>query len=363
MKKTYFKCSFTAILLLLVVNIYSQGNNTVAESPVLAASFLNFTPDARALSLGGTGVARVNDLYAQYHNASKYPFAEYKSNLSVGYLPWMEGITNDMFIGSVVWSHQLNRQQSISSSFRYFNMGGVELRDEHNVSTGSVNPKEYAFDVAYARAFSPNWSMAMTLRYIVSDFTAPVSGSMEKGEAFAMDLSSFYTKELHWKQKANIHFGVNISNLGQKMKYRALGEEYLLPARLSLASTLDYNINRFHKLAFSLDASKPLTPSTKGWEDKTSITAAFNSFSDASFSEEVKEITLGAGVEYSYLNHFQSRFGYHYQNKDVGYLRYCALGQSIQFDKIIIDAAYMIPLASNFPLKYSFSFSLSYWWK
>ncbi len=331
-----------------------------AQQPPLGAPFLRFTPDAHSLALGGSGVARGNDFHAQYYNASKYPFSQSQASLSAGYLPWLRGITNGMYLASVTGMYKLNDKQTISSGFRYFNMGSVELKSEQNISTGATHPKELAFDVAYARAFSPNWSMGLTIRYVLSDFTSPVSsGSLEKGQALVMDLSSFYIHEMQWKQAASISLGINISNLGQKMKYKQMEQEYYLPACLAMGVTFDYTLIRDNRLSFSLDANKPLVPNTQKSDKETTLAGAFRSFGN----NGMQEVTYSMGVEYSHLDILQTRLGYHYQNPDVGQLRYCALGQSVTWDHLTLDATYMIPLATDFPLKYNFAFTISYAWK
>ena len=62
-----------------------------------------------------------------------------------------------------------NNTQTIGASLRYFTMGKLTTWDASGRSLGVSHPNEFAIDASYARKLSPNFSLAVALRYIHSD--------------------------------------------------------------------------------------------------------------------------------------------------------------------------------------------------
>ena len=61
--------------------------------------------------------------------------------------------------------------QTVSASLRYFALGDITFMSEFGNVTGQQSPNEFAFDVAYTRLLSDQFSGAVALRYIRSDLT------------------------------------------------------------------------------------------------------------------------------------------------------------------------------------------------
>jgi long-subunit fatty acid transport protein len=139
----------------------------------------------------------------------------------------------------------------------------------------------------------------------------------------------------------------------------------------------------YHNLALSLDANKLLVPArpresdydtstTEGqqeyndalteWEDMSSITGIFKSFSDApgGFKEELREITWSFGAEYSYNDQFFLRAGYFYENKYKGNRQYFGIGAGFALNILRLDASYMLATAQTSPLDQTLRFSLTF---
>lgn len=89
----------------------------------------------------------------------------------------------------------------------------------------------------------------------------------------------------------------------------------------------------------------------------------FQSFGDApdGFSEELREFTLGAGVEYSYMDSFAFRLGYFNEHETKGARKYFTLGAGFKYTSIKIDISYLLSTSKvNNPLENTLRFSLTF---
>lgn len=87
------------------------------------------------------------------------------------------------------------------------------------------------------------------------------------------------------------------------------------------------------------------------WETMSPITGIFKSFSDApgGFSEELKEITVSLGAEYSYNDQFFVRMGYNYENASKGGRSYFGFGAGFSLNVVRLDASYSLATAQSSP--------------
>src|SRR5690606_36827032 len=148
------------------------------RSPILTgAPFLRVARDARAGGMGDRGVVTSADVFSQFWNAAKYPFSRSLSGVGVNYTPYMGKLTNDVFLlyGSYFRFLGQEERSTISGSLYYFNMGEVQLTSltSPNVvnDEGISKPNEFAIDIAYALRLADSFSMAVTGRFIRSDFS------------------------------------------------------------------------------------------------------------------------------------------------------------------------------------------------
>ena len=98
-------------------------------------------------------------------------------------------------------------------------------------------------------------------------------------------------------------------------------------------------------------------------EDVSFLSGLFKSFGDApdGFSEEIKEITLALGLEYSYNDSFALRIGYFGENEDKGARKYITFGTGFSLDDINIDLSYLLSTSNIIsPLENTLRFSFAY---
>lgn len=354
---------------------------------------LNIAPDARGASMGDLGAATDPDVNSQYWNPSKYAFAYSRGAVSLSYTPWLRKLVNDIFLANVAgyWKLGSGDNQAVSASLRYFSLGEVNTSDQSGVATQSLNPYEMSVDVGYSRKLSEKFSMGVAFRYIYSDlgFSDSYAGDQTSGaSAFAADIAGYYTTyPIIGRNECQWSWGWNISNIGSKISYNNGEDPAFLPTNLRIGTTFTFPLADYHNLAISVDANKLLVPTKpresdytteeygsdteaqqayldalEDWENMSSISGIFKSFSDApgGFKEELREITYSVGAEYNYNQQFFLRAGYFYENEFKGNRQYFGLGAGFALNVLKLDASYMLATAQTSPLDQTLRFSLTF---
>lgn len=359
-------------------NLLGQINTITTAVP-----FAMISPDARAGGMGDQGVASSPDANSIHWNASKLAFTEKKMAFSLSYTPWLRALVNDMFIAYLSGYTQLKNDQAIGASLRYFSLGNITFTDQNGNTIRDFKPNEFAFDLAYARKLSDNFSGGIALRFIHSNLTGgtQVEGQDSKaGNTVAADVSVFYQKEIEIGNKdAILMAGANISNIGAKISYTESGVKNFIPTNLRLGPGVKLKLNEYNDLSFMLDINKLLVPTPPIYTQDTANSAdniilygqdpdvsvaqgIFQSFGDApnGFKEELQEINLGFGMEYWYDNQFAFRGGYFYEDRRKGNRKYFTLGAGLRYNVFGLDLAYLIPTDQRNPLQNTLHFTLTF---
>lgn len=348
---------------------------------------LSIAPDARAGSLGDVGVATEADVNSQYWNPAKYPFTIARAGVSMSYTPWLRQLVSDIDLVNLVGYYRIGDYSAVSGSLTYFSLGEVFVEDEM-----TTKPYEMAIDVAYSRMLSETFSAAIALRYIHSDLQYNYAEDMSPGSAFAADIALYYNNYIMLgNRECMLGIGLNASNIGTKISYDDGATNEFIPTNLRLGASLLIPIDEYNTISFSADLNKLMVPTrpkysqfleengyeqgdnsyyseyqtwleSTGYNDVSPISGIFKSFSDApgGFSEELKEIYGGIGVEYCYNQQFSVRGGYHYENEYKGNRKYFTLGAGFRMSVFSLDAAYLISTAQSNPLDQTLRFSLSF---
>lgn len=351
---------------------------------------LSIAPDARGSSMGNLGAATDPDMNSQFWNPSKYAFAYSTGGFSLSYTPWLRKIVNDIFLANLAgyWKLGSGDNQAISASFRYFSLGEVTTSDPGTGGVAqTINPYEFAFDVGYSRKLSEKFSMGVVLRYILSDLSYEDAYSGESNtaaNAFSADISGYYvTYPMVGRNECQFAWGFDISNIGTKVSYDHGENNAFLPTNLRIGANFMFPLADYHTLSLGLDLNKLLVPTkprqqdydmntTEGqreyeeaednWQNMSPFTGIFKSFSDApgGFKEELKEIGVSFGGEYSYNQQFFVRAGYNYENASKGGRSYFAFGAGFSLNVVQLDASYMLATAQSSPLDQTLRFSLTF---
>lgn len=381
------KNRFLVILLSVIMAMPSMAQKDQFNPVYTGVTSLSIAPDARGGGLGDVGVATEPDVNSQYWNPAKYPFNIARAGVSMSYTPWLRKLVNDIDLVNVAGFYRIGDYSAISASLTYFSLGEVFVNDDI-----TIKPYEMAVDIAYSRMLSENFSAAIALRYIRSDLKYDYEEDMSPGSAYAADIALYYNKYLMLgSRECLLGLGMNISNIGTKISYDGGSTNEFLPTNLRLGASLLIPIDEYNTISVSADLNKLLVPTRPtynqflkeknykegdnsyyseyqawlegtGYNDISPISGIFKSFNDApgGFSEELKEIYGGIGVEYCYNQKFTLRGGYHYENEFKGNRKYYTLGAGFKMSVFSLDAAYLISAAQSNPLDQTLRFSLSF---
>ncbi len=341
-------------------------------------------PDARAAGLGDVGAATEADVYSQFWNPAKYPFAISRAGVGLSYTPWLRQLVNDIGLAYMSGYYRIGDYAAISAGIRYFSLGEVTTNDNSGGSSSApaltIRPYEMSADVAYSLMLSEKFSIAAAVRWIYSDLTYSYTDNTTPGSAFAADLALYYQNYLNIGQReCQLGIGMNVSNIGSKITMGEDANSEFIPTNLRLGASLMIPVDEYNRFTIAADANKLLVPTyphqnegestedyqrrvQKDYYDVSSIGGIFKSFGDApgGFKEELDEISLSVGAEYVYHDQFSVRAGYHHESANKGNRKYFTVGAGFKMSAFTLDAGYVIATAKSNPLDQTMRFSLTF---
>ncbi len=349
----------------------------------VAVPFLTIAPDSRAGAMGEAGIATKPDVYSMHWNPAKYAFAEENFSAALTYTPWLRNLIDNIDLATLSAYMRIDENQTISGSLTYFSLGEIVFTNISGEPEGQHNPNEFSIDVGYSRKLSENLSGGLAFRYIRSDLTggAYVGGTVSQpAQAFAADISIYSQNDIEISgNEAELAWGANISNIGNKVTYSDDQNTQFIPINLGLGSALTLNIDEQNSISFAMDVNKLLVPTPpvyypdsvdvdgnrvieQGKDPNVSVARGMlQSFYDApgGFREELREITLSMGTEYWYAEQFAIRAGYFYEHETKGNRKFFTTGLGLRLNAFSIDFSYLIPVYRTNPLANTLRFSLS----
>ncbi|MEQ3662232.1 MAG: type IX secretion system outer membrane channel protein PorV, partial [Flavobacterium sp.] len=286
--------------------------------------------------------------------------------------------------------NRINERSAFATSFRYFGLGGIELRQtgDPNEVPRVVNPNEFALDGSYSLKLSEQFAMGIGARFVRSNLKIN-DGSNDASAAttFAVDIAAFYQSEeiAYTDFNGRWRAGINLQNMGPKISYNndELSDNFM-PANLRLGLGFDFIFDEFNKITVTGETTKLMVPTPpkvgdedgSGTIDNTDYTIAnneyrktgwvsgiFQSFGDApdGLSEEFKEFTYALGAEYWYQDSFALRTGYFHESEVKGARKFFTLGAGFKYNIVKIDVSYLFSASKvRNPLENTLRFSLTF---
>ena len=377
-----FRILLAVLLVQLSLQVSAQEKKDLFNPVNYAVVSQTIAPDARGGGLGDVGAATDPDVNSQYWNPAKYPFCISRAGVALNFTPWLRSLVNDMNLAYLAGYYRIGDHSAVSSSLRYFNLGKVYTSYEGAESGEgtTINPYEMSLDVAYSLMLSETFSLSAALRWIYSDMRFDEREDNSPASAFAADIAAYYQNYINIGQReCQLGIGLNISNIGSKIKFS--GNEYseFLPANLRLGASLMIPIDEYNRLTIAADANKLLVPTVpkqeegednseyedrvhREYDDISAIRGIFKSFGDApgGFKEELQEIYYGVGAEYTYNDKFSLRAGYHHEAENKGNRKYFTVGAGFKMSVFQLDAGYVVATAKSNPLDQTLRFSLTF---
>ena len=377
-----FRILLAVLLVQLSLQASAQEKKDLFNPVNYAVVSQTIAPDARGGGLGDVGAATDPDVNSQNWNPAKYPFCISRAGVALNFTPWLRSLVNDMNLAYLAGYYRIGDHSAVSSSLRYFNLGKVYTSYEGAESGEgtTINPYEMSLDVAYSLMLSETFSLSAALRWIYSDMRFDEREDNSPASAFAADIAAYYQNYINIGQReCQLGIGLNISNIGSKIKFS--GNEYseFLPANLRLGASLMIPIDEYNRLTIAADANKLLVPTVpkqeegednseyedrvhREYNDISAIRGIFKSFGDApgGFKEELQEIYYGVGAEYTYNDKFSLRAGYHHEAENKGNRKYFTVGAGFKMSVFQLDAGYVVATAKSNPLDQTLRFSLTF---
>lgn len=373
MRKYFHLSVFTFLMSLTVLG---QSNSRVITTGV---PFLLITPDARSAGMGELGVATSADVYSQQWNPAKYVFAEKSQGLGVSYTPYLSKLVDDIFLANITYYTKNTERSAWGASLKYFSLGDIQFNDlvaNTIVQQGIERPNELTLDISYGLKLNEKFSLAVAGRFIRSDLKLSSDVDATPASTLGVDIAGFYRGDVFdlGDNKGRMRYGMNISNIGPRLKYDEGGQKNYIPTNLRIGTGLDLIIDANNTLNFNLELNKLLVPSPvaviengeiQGYQqpDITFLKGIFESFNDApgGFSEELKEITWATGIEYVFQDSFALRTGYFNESLEKGSRRFLTLGAGFRLDFANIDISYLFSTSKiRNPLENTLRFSLTF---
>src|SRR5690554_596082 len=388
---------FLTLLGLSALSSYAQVSPDVSGQDgrrviTTAVPFLNFAPDSRHSGMGDVGVATSPDANSAHWNAGKLAFIESDIGFSLSYSPWLGKMVPDMSLNYLTGYKRIDQVSAFGIDLRYFNMGSIQLRDLKGNDLGDFTPRDIAIGATYSRKLSDNLSLGISARFIHSNLSGNLGSSTgsesQPGVSVGTDVGIYYTKDvLVSDREAQWSWGASIANIGPKLTYNSAEDLDYIPTNLKIGTAYALPLDEANKLTFALDLNKLLVPTSPIYErdqygnlvvdadgnlviaenggkdpNRPLISGILGSFGDApgGFREEMQELMISFGAEYSYDDKFALRAGYFYENPNKGGRKYVTLGVGFKYQRFGFDFSYLVPQQQNHPLAETLRFSLAY---
>ncbi len=370
------------LLVLLGVNAYkamAQDDQRTWGTITTAVPFLLIGPDARSGAMGDVGVATTPDGNSLFWNASKMAFLQKSIGFNVSYVPWLQGIADDIGLAYVSGYGKIGDLQTVGASLRYFSLGDITFVNDQGESPITVRPNEFVVDLAYSRKLGKKFSAAVVGKFIYSNLTQGQTGSSGQetipGKSVAADISIYYHDDLNFSmgRKGSWAVGASINNIGNKMAYTSSTNRDFIPTNLRVGGSFNMDLDDYNALSINADINKLLVPTPPVYEEdgktikppyqdnKVSVMQGMiQSFYDAPFKEEMQEFNYSVGVEYWYDKQFALRGGYFHENPHKGNREFFTLGAGLRYNVFGLDFSYLIANNPQNPLKNTLRFTLSY---
>ncbi len=344
------------VLLGVAFNMHAQAQVLPLRPITTAVPFLRVAPDARAAGMGDVGIATNPDEFSLFYNMGKVVFNDKKSGLGINYTPFLRELgLRDVYMMAASGYYKLDDEQAITGGVRYYSHGTAQFTDDVGNNLNTFKPSDLALEAGYSRKISSKSGIGVSLRYINSKISN--STDSKAGSSVAADIGFFSNHKNAMGQGWN--YGIAITNLGAKIGYtNSAQQKDYLPANLGVGVGYTAIINEDNKVSFGLDINKLMVPTppdetnaeaVANYRTQSVASSWFKSFGDApnGFNEELKELQVGIGGEYTYDNHFVLRAGYFGENERKGNRQYFTMGAGFMYKVTNFNFSYLFPNKSG----------------
>jgi len=366
-----YLASFLGVLF-LTCGLALPANAQLGESTAL---FLRIEPDSRSAGMGNAGVAVADNANAMFWNPAGLAFQQ-NTQVGITHANWLPEFDAGLFYEYLVGTYHIDGVGTFGGNVTYLNLGEIEIRGPDGQSRGTYNSYELAVGVSYGYQVSNRLGLGTSLRTIYSKLS-PSTGNVGSGTAatVAGDASVLYRTAPFslGGSEATFSTGMNLANMGGRMKYDKVKQPLPMNMRLGYAFTIDFD--EYNSLTFANDFNKELvnveeqvSGSDTSYVGDPFYEALFSSWGSARGEQNpsgdvtelsvIEQFTFGAGLEYWYSDLFALRTGYFYEDPENGNREFLNFGAGLRYNIVGVDISYIYTLEENNPLANTLRFSL-----
>lgn len=258
-----------------------------------------------------------------------------RSEIALMHVNWLPELADDLFYEYLGVVTQVKGWGTFGMNFTFISYGKFTRTGETGIELGEFESFDLAATVSYGTSLSRKWKAGVSAKIIYSRLADQGAG-IEQGNGtstgFAVDLGLLYYPS------SRLNFGLALTNLGPKMAYIDAAQSDDLPRNLAIGFAYKILTSRYAKLMVTGEVNKMMVGIDDG------------------FSQELKEVVLNGGGEFTYADLISARLGYIFDEE--GEIKAMTLGAGLKlFDRMKFDFAY-IPSQKNVALANTLRISL-----
>ena len=300
--------------------------------------------------MGGSFVTLSQDVLCTYYNPAGLA-GQRDRQLTFMHTNWLPALVPDMYYEYFGYSQYLKGWGNVGAAITLFDMGEQQYTTEYGTEQGTFHSYDAAISFSYGTYMSKRLALGVNLKFIYSHL-APKGAGHERGKgegtSVAMDFGILY-----YSPVPGLRFGMVLRNVGPKISYIDVAQADPLPTHFTIGASWKVLDTEYNDLTLVLDLYKPLVR-----REGSRFGALFSAWTDEGLKEEVEQVDLHVGLEYTYGSFLALRAGYSYDRD--GKLETPTFGFGLRYNWIQMDYAYLP--ARNTALEDNQRFSVTLRW-
>lgn len=314
-----------------IVTAWPATTRATNESQAAVLALL-YRPGAREMALGGAGVASAEGAVAGYYNPALLSWqkpseqARYPIVLGTTYYKILQEFGfNDMYYMYFPAMFDVQDWGQFAVNFTYLSLGEQIRTDEFGNEIGTFNTFTMVAGLTYSSKISERMSAGVTAKFFY-DHLADQGAGTELGDptgtGFAFDAGLIY------QYSQRLMFGMALRNYGPNVQYIDASQSSPTPINFNIGTGWKILDSEFNDITLVADFYKPLVQHYEknwmlapilGWfdEDVYKVTEevidgeTVRTEHKSWWREEVRQIDVHAGLEYSYADYVSLRTGWY----------------------------------------------------
>lgn len=302
-----------ALLFIIGCNWLVNINGQVEKPAVSSFPSLSVHPGSREMGMGDNGMAIAEGTGSLLYNPAISAFTHYQHQLSVSYMPWLTGISQDARMMRVGYLNAVTETSSLGFNLSYLDLGQIDLRDDNGATLASYRARDYHAELSYALQFASKHSISISMKLLGQNQFGTRSVNRY---SFCGDIGYYGFLPLG-SDRQKLHFGSALSNLGPGINLPAMAAAGIGYTQVNASG---------NQVSFGFDISRLL-------------------------KEDWSGIRLSTGIEYGFAETFFIRGGLSLESNQKGDRRFFSLGTGykgfVSDQSWGVDLHYLVPFGSS----------------